>query len=83
MLTGAMCALPRQLNATLLFNICARATLASKPVIVRHRLSKKAFDWLLGEVERRFFTSLSAAGVRTPTFLRCRCVFVACRSWKT
>ncbi len=109
-----------QYNATLLFCMCARSTLASKPMvrevppvcmhacqwplfshlqgvkdrccfckllplsmvslpcmfdahtlhptpcrpqIVKHRLSRKALEWLLGEVKSRFYMSLSAAGV--------------------
>ena len=51
-----------QENATLLFSILTRATLASKVVVVKHRLSQKAFDWLLGDIEVRFNTSLAAAG---------------------
>ncbi|KAJ3300797.1 DNA-directed RNA polymerase II subunit rpb1 [Kappamyces sp. JEL0829] len=43
-----------QKNATLLFSILLRSTLAVKPIIEEHRLSVQAFDWLLGEIESRF-----------------------------
>jgi hypothetical protein len=32
---------------------------------VKHRLSRKALEWLLGEVKTRFYISMSAAGVCT------------------
>jgi DNA-directed RNA polymerase II subunit RPB1 len=43
-----------QNNATLLFNILLRSTLACRRVIEEHHLSRSAFDWLLGEIESRF-----------------------------
>ncbi len=56
-------------NATLLFSILARATLASKLIVGKHRLSRKAFEWLLGDIENRFNLSLSAAGAFSPRVL--------------
>lgn len=41
-------------NAKLLFSIFARSILASKPIMKEHRLTVKAFDWLLAEVANRF-----------------------------
>ena len=43
-----------QRNSTLLFNILLRSSLSTKKLIVDHRLNREAFDWLLGEIERRF-----------------------------
>ena len=43
-----------QRNATMLFKIHLRATMAIKRVLNEHRLSQDAFDWVLGEVEERF-----------------------------
>ena len=43
-----------QKNATLLFSILLRSTLAVRPVIEEYRLNKEAFDWLLGEIDARF-----------------------------
>mgnify|MGYP001953936559 CR=1 FL=1 len=51
-----------QANATLLFNILVRATFASKPMTKQHRLSLAAFEWLIGETERRFFEAMAAPG---------------------
>jgi DNA-directed RNA polymerase II subunit RPB1 len=41
-------------NATLLFSIHIRATLACKKLICEHRLSHRAFMWLLNEIEQQF-----------------------------
>ena len=41
-------------NATSLFCMHLRATLASKRVIQEHRLDSKSFDWLVSEIRRRF-----------------------------
>jgi len=46
--------LEAQANATLLLNIYLRFTLASKKVILVHRLSSDAFNWLLGQIETLF-----------------------------
>ncbi|KAJ2583771.1 DNA-directed RNA polymerase II core subunit rpo21, partial [Coemansia sp. RSA 1836] len=43
-----------QRNATLLFQIHLRSTLATKRVIEEYHLTKEAFDWLLAEIETRF-----------------------------
>lgn len=43
-----------QYNATLLFSIHVRATLCCKNVIYKHRLTMRAFDWLLNEIEQQF-----------------------------
>ncbi|KAJ3271822.1 DNA-directed RNA polymerase II subunit rpb1 [Terramyces sp. JEL0728] len=43
-----------QKNATLLFSILLRSTLASKRLIEEFRLSTQAFDWVLGEIDARF-----------------------------
>ncbi len=44
-----------QRNSTLLFNILLRFTLASKKVIKDYRLDNLSFDWILGEIEDRFY----------------------------
>jgi DNA-directed RNA polymerase II subunit RPB1 len=49
-------AMEAQNNATLLFQIHIRSMLASKKLIVEHRFTRKAFLWLLGEIENRFLT---------------------------
>ena len=49
-----------QRNATMLFKIHLRATLAAKRVLNDHRLSADAYEWVLGEVAERFMK------VRTP-----------------
>ncbi|KAJ8545705.1 hypothetical protein K7X08_018288 [Anisodus acutangulus] len=51
-----------QKNATLFFNILLRSALASKRVLKEYRLSREAFDWLVGEIEARFLQSLVAPG---------------------
>ncbi|KAJ1950344.1 DNA-directed RNA polymerase II core subunit rpo21, partial [Linderina macrospora] len=51
-----------QHNATLLFQIHLRSTLASKRVLEEYHLNKDAFDWILGEVETRFKRSLVNPG---------------------
>ncbi|KAA8490883.1 DNA-directed RNA polymerase II subunit 1 [Porphyridium purpureum] len=43
-----------QENATLLFRIHLRAMLCAKELIVKHRLSRVAFQWVLGEIQNRF-----------------------------
>ena len=43
-----------QRNATILFQILIRSTLATKRVLDEFKLDKVAFDWVLGEIERRF-----------------------------
>ncbi|KAA8532028.1 hypothetical protein F0562_006830 [Nyssa sinensis] len=51
-----------QKNATLFFNILLRSTLASKRVLKDYRLSRGAFEWVIGEIESRFLQSLVAPG---------------------
>ncbi|KAL0432898.1 UNVERIFIED_CONTAM: DNA-directed RNA polymerase II subunit RPB1 [Sesamum latifolium] len=51
-----------QKNATLFFNILLRSALASKRVLKEYRLTREAFDWVIGEIESRFLQSLVAAG---------------------
>ena len=51
-----------QNNAKLLFSIFARSMLASKVLMKQHRLTEKAFDWLIAEVENRFMKSQVNAG---------------------
>eukprot|EP00698_Gefionella_okellyi_P018051 TRINITY_DN5380_c0_g1_i1.p1 TRINITY_DN5380_c0_g1~~TRINITY_DN5380_c0_g1_i1.p1 ORF type:complete len:1783 (+),score=341.44 TRINITY_DN5380_c0_g1_i1:59-5407(+) len=51
-----------QENATLLFNIHLRQMVASKRVLAEYRLSKRAFEWLLGEIETRFNQALCQPG---------------------
>lgn len=46
--------LEAQNNATLLFNILLRSTLSCRRVIEEHHLSEQAFDWLIGEIHKRF-----------------------------
>ncbi|KDP43701.1 hypothetical protein JCGZ_22328 [Jatropha curcas] len=49
-------------NATLFFGILLRSTLASKRVLEEYRLTREAFDWVIGEIESRFLQSLVAPG---------------------
>ncbi|MBA0819442.1 hypothetical protein Gohar_019463, partial [Gossypium harknessii] len=51
-----------QKNATLFFCILLRSTLASKRVLQEYRLTKEAFEWVIGEIESRFLQSLVAPG---------------------
>lgn len=44
-----------QKNATLLFQCLLRSTLAAKRVLREWRLTADAFEWLVGEIEARFF----------------------------
>ncbi|PJF20167.1 DNA-directed RNA polymerase subunit [Paramicrosporidium saccamoebae] len=50
-----------QHNATLLFCILCRSMLATRRVLEEFRLSRAAFEWILGEIESRF-----AAGAVPP-----------------
>ena len=49
-------------NATALFGAMLRSTLASKKVIAFHRLTREAFNYLLGQIEARWFSGIAAAG---------------------
>jgi len=51
-----------QANAILLFSILLRFTLASKRVLQEYRLDQISWDWLLGEINDRFFKSLCDPG---------------------
>ncbi|KAL0450353.1 UNVERIFIED_CONTAM: DNA-directed RNA polymerase II subunit RPB1 [Sesamum latifolium] len=51
-----------QKNATLFFNILLRSALASKRVLKEYRLTREAFEWVIGEIESRFLQSLVAPG---------------------
>ena len=42
-------------NATTLFQCHVRSMLCTKMVTEGHRLSEEAFEWLLGEIESKFF----------------------------
>lgn len=46
-----------QSNATTLYRILIRSLLASKRVLRDWRLSKAALDWVIGEIETRFFVA--------------------------
>nr|GFA21638.1 DNA-directed RNA polymerase II subunit 1 [Tanacetum cinerariifolium] len=51
-----------QRNSTLLFNIHLRSTFASKRVLGEYKLTREAFEWVIGEIESRFLQSLVAPG---------------------
>ncbi|KAK4052414.1 DNA-directed RNA polymerase II core subunit rpo21 [Microbotryomycetes sp. JL201] len=49
-------------NATLLFKIFLRSHLAARRVIEEHHLNKEAFEWVIGEVEAKFKSSMVSPG---------------------
>ncbi|KAI8012893.1 DNA-directed RNA polymerase II subunit 1 [Camellia lanceoleosa] len=51
-----------QKNATTFFNILLRSTFSSKRVLKEYRLTREAFEWVIGEIESRFLQSLVAPG---------------------
>ncbi|TIA87040.1 hypothetical protein E3P99_03444 [Wallemia hederae] len=51
-----------QNNATLLFTILLRSSLAVRLIIEEHHLNREAFDWVIGEIETRFNQSIVAPG---------------------
>lgn len=51
-----------QANATLLFHIFIRSNFAVKRVIEEHHLNQEAFEWVIGEVEAKFKSSLASPG---------------------
>ena len=51
-----------QHNAILLFRILIKSTLASKRVIEEFKLSKISFEWVLGEIEKRFHRAIVNSG---------------------
>ncbi|KAG8834185.1 DNA-directed RNA polymerase II subunit rpb1 [Serendipita sp. 400] len=51
-----------QHNATMMFRMHLRATFASRPVLEEYHLTRKAYEWVLGEIETRFNQSLVQPG---------------------
>jgi len=51
-----------QKNASKLFRMIIGYNLASKKVIQKEKLSKKSFDWILGEIESRFYQAIVQPG---------------------
>lgn len=51
-----------QHNATLLFRCLLRSTLASKRVLREYKLSQRAFDVVVGEIEAKFNLAIAFAG---------------------
>lgn len=51
-----------QLDATILIKINLRVALNSKQICLYNKLSKKAYKWLLGEIETRFYRSVVKPG---------------------
>lgn len=51
-----------QNNASLLLRAMIRGHLASKALIAKHRLTRAALSWLLGEIDTRFNISVAAGG---------------------
>lgn len=51
-----------QHNATLLFCMLIRSLLATRRVLEEFRLNQAAFEWVLGEVERRFMSGAVSPG---------------------
>ena len=49
-------------NATHLFAIVMRSTLATKRVLSHYRLDKKAFDWVIGEIQAKFKRAICNPG---------------------
>ena len=49
-------------GTTSLFFVNVRNVLASKRVVLEHRLTQDGFDWLIGEVETKFIRSLAQPG---------------------
>ena len=51
-----------QENSTKLFYSILHYNLCCKRMIVNERMSSKAFDWIIGEIENRFFQSIARPG---------------------
>lgn len=51
-----------QENSTKLFYTILNYNLSCKKIIINDRISSKALDWILGEIENRFFQSISKPG---------------------
>jgi DNA-directed RNA polymerase II subunit RPB1 len=60
-----------QHNATMMIKYLLHGALASKIVCRDYRLSEEAWDWVLGEIEIRWFKSLGHVTFALPFFLRC------------
>ncbi|KAH9891211.1 beta and beta-prime subunits of DNA dependent RNA-polymerase [Cubamyces lactineus] len=58
---GSLCK-EAQENATLLFRMHLRATLATRRVLERYHLNREAFEWVLGEIETKFNQSVAHPG---------------------
>ena len=49
-------------ESTILFRVLVRTTLAFRPLVEEHHLTRAAFDWVIGEIESRFATSVVTPG---------------------
>jgi len=47
-----------QMNATLFFNILLQCTFSSKRVLKENHLTKKIFEWIMGEIKSHLLYSL-------------------------
>jgi DNA-directed RNA polymerase II subunit RPB1 len=54
--------LDAQENATLSFSSYVKAMLSSKRVMTEHKLTREAFDWLVGEIESKFMQAQAHPG---------------------
>lgn len=55
-----------QVNATVLMNALVMSHLSPKRVMVEHHLTEEAFNWVLGEIEERFYkVSRKKTGARS------------------
>ena len=50
--------LKAQENATQIFNYLLRCKLASKRVLKEYRLTKQAFDYIIGEIRKKFYQAV-------------------------
>ncbi|KAG1671615.1 hypothetical protein FOA52_006846 [Chlamydomonas sp. UWO 241] len=51
-----------QRNASVMFFTMLRSQLSSKRIIRDHKLTPEAFDWLIGEIESRFYQAIAHPG---------------------
>ena len=51
-----------QKNALFLFNAVLNYSLSMKNLIIKHRIDKRAFDYIYGEIKNKFYRSLSCPG---------------------
>ncbi|TFK28353.1 RNA polymerase II large subunit [Coprinopsis marcescibilis] len=49
-------------NATMMFRMHLRSTFAARKVLEQYRLTKEAFEWVIGEVETKFNQSVAHPG---------------------